>query len=100
VKGISSRQNLRDSMTPLELALTSLAKVTATEMHQTRDSQGFGELRRDATQAGTIAGDARRTIEEALGKPVVSQVNYKTLRQGRRDELQPRLLDSTGGADE
>jgi hypothetical protein len=93
VKHISARHPLRDSMTPLELALTSLAEVTATEMHQTRDSQGFGELQRDAHQAGGIAGDARRTIEEALGKPVVSPTNYKQLRQERQRALQPPLLN-------
>lgn len=93
VKQISPRQNLRDSMTPLELALTSLAEVTATEMHQHRDSQGFGELQRDAHEAGEVGGAAREDIEARLGKPVVSPTNYKQLRQERQRELQPPLLD-------
>jgi hypothetical protein len=97
IKHITPRQNLRDSMTPLELALTSLAEVTATELHQTRDAQGFKELQRDATEAGEVGGAARRDIEARLRKPVVSSENYKQLRQGRRDELQPRLLDAPEG---
>lgn len=93
VKHISARQKLRDSMTPLELALTSLAEVTATEMHQDRDSQGFVELHRDAHEAGEVGGAARRDIEARLGRPVVSPTNYKQLRQERQRELQPPLLE-------
>jgi hypothetical protein len=79
-------------MTPVELALTTLAEVTATELHQTRDSQGFDQLHRDATRAGTIAGNARREIEAETGRPAVSSTNYKQLRQERRKELQPPLF--------
>lgn len=92
VKHISARQNLRDSMTPMELVLTSLAEVTATELHQTRDSQGMGNLQLDAHDAGALAGNARREVEELTGKPVVSPTNAKQLRQERQRELQPPLL--------
>jgi hypothetical protein len=44
VKHWAARQNMRDSMTPLELMLTSLAEVTSTELHQTRESDSFVEL--------------------------------------------------------
>lgn len=105
VKHLGTGTNLRDSMTPLELVLTSLTEVTATAMHQTRDSQGLKELRRDATEAGEVGGAARRDVEARLGQPVVSPENYKTLRQGRQRELQPPLLsdgddDKPGGAGE
>lgn len=99
VKGLKARHNLRDNMTPLELALTSLAELTATELHQVRDAQGFVELQRDAHEAGGIAGDARRNIEAATGRPVVSPENYRTLRQGRQRELQPPLLDGDTDGD-
>ncbi|MGH2517061.1 MAG: BRO-N domain-containing protein [Ktedonobacterales bacterium] len=93
VKHIPVRQNLRDSMTPLELVLTSLAELTAAEIHQTRDSDGLVELQRDAHDAGAVAGNARREVETLTGKPVVSPLNHKQLRQGRQHELQPPLLD-------
>ncbi len=48
VKHIGQRQNLRDSMTTMELLLTALTEETAKELHQTRDSQGYGELHQDA----------------------------------------------------
>jgi hypothetical protein len=91
IKGLK-RQNLQDNMTPIELVLSSLAEVTATAMHQQRDSEGFMQLQRDAKEAGEVGGAARRDIEARLGQPVVSPENAKTLRQGRRHEMQPPLF--------
>ncbi|SRR6266849_5965245 len=48
-KLLPTKAGLRDHMTPLELALTSLSEATAITLHQDRDSQGFSELKRDAT---------------------------------------------------
>lgn len=77
------RANLRDHMTPLELALTSLSEATAITLHRNRDSQGFPALKRDATDAGTTAGKAREVIEADVGQPVVSTENYLHLKQVR-----------------
>ncbi|WIG60666.1 MAG: hypothetical protein OJF49_003414 [Ktedonobacterales bacterium] len=79
VKGIKPRASLRDNMTPLELALTIIGEATATELHQTRDSQGMPALQRDAQDAGDVAGRTRRDIEAQTGRPVVSSENAKTL---------------------
>ena len=95
VKSLKPRHNLRDSMTTLELVLTSLAEATATAIHQAHDSQGFGELRRDTHKAGNIAGAARRDIEAATGEPVVSPTNYQQLRTERQRELRPPLFGAS-----
>lgn len=79
VKELKKRENLRDNMTPLELALTILSEATATELHQTRDSQGMLELQHDADEAGEVGGAARRDIEARTGRPVVSSENAKSL---------------------
>ena len=92
VKHIGQRQNLRDSMTTMELLLMALTEETAKELHQTRDSQGYGELHRDAGEAGEVGGATRRDIEARTGRPVVSGENYKTLRQGRQREPQSPLF--------
>ncbi len=76
VKHIGQRQNLRDSMTTMELLLMALTEETAKELHQTRDSQGYGELHRDAGEAGEVGGATRRDIEARTGRPVVSGENY------------------------
>lgn len=83
-KALVRRDNLRDHMSPIELALLSLGEATAIELHRDRDSQGFGELKRDATDAGTTAGRARKVIEEDLGRPVVTAQNYRGLKPPAR----------------
>jgi hypothetical protein len=93
MKGISTRHNLQDSMTAVELALSTLAEVTATAIHQERDSHGYNQLQRDCSAAGRVSGNARREVEELTGKPVVSSTNYKQLQQERQRELQPGLFD-------
>ena len=80
LKQLKARENLRDSMTTLELLLTGLSEETARTFHQDRDSQGFGELARDAGEAGEVGGAARQDIERRLGRSVVSPENYMTLR--------------------
>lgn len=90
-KQVGARHNLRDSMTELELALINLAEVAATTFHRERDSQGFGELHRDATDAGKAGGGARAAVEAQLGRPVVSRENHKTL-----TSRQPQLFLDEG----
>ncbi len=83
-KVLPVKVNLRDHMTHLELALTSLSEATAITLHQNRDSQGFPELKRDATDAGAIGGDARRLIEQRIGQPIVSTHNFLEHASGRQ----------------
>lgn len=97
IKHIGRAQNLRDSMTRVELALSTLAEATAAELHQTRDSQGYEALRGDAQEAGEVGGAARRDIEARTGHPVVSGENYKTLRQGRTPARQLPLPQAEDG---
>jgi len=90
--------NLRDHMTYLELALSSLGEATAVTLHQNREGQGFSELHRDATEAGEVGGEARKSIEHRIGQSVVSPTNHldKTKAQQKRrikNQQQPSLLD-------
>jgi len=83
-KLLPTRANLRDHMTPIELALTSLSEATAITFHRDRDSQGFPALQRDARDAGRTAGKARRAIEEDIGHSVISRENYLGNTQRKR----------------
>jgi hypothetical protein len=94
VKSLKKRDNLRDSMSIVELALTSLAEATATAMHREHDSQGLGQLRGDARQAGEVAGAARQDIETRLGRPVVTSENYQAL---TRTAQQLELFEAENG---
>ena len=84
IKHLNKKQVLRDNMSPMELALTTLAEVTTTELHRTNDSHGMRALRNDANTGGNIAAITRRNIERELGKPVVTSENaidFKNQRQ-------------------
>ncbi len=80
-KLLPTKTNLRDHMTPIELALTSLSEATAITYHRDRDSQGFPELKRDATDAGRVAGKAREAVEAEMGRPALSSENYLHLKK-------------------
>ncbi len=78
------KQNLRDNMSAMELALMTLAEVTTTEIHKTNDSQGMKELKQDAHDGGEIASVTRKNIEAKLGKPVVTSENAKDFRKTKK----------------
>ena len=77
IKGLSkSSQNLRDHMTPLELIFTSLGEELTREEAVNDDAQGFDENKTAAVKGGSMAGEARKTIEIKRGKKVVSSENF------------------------
>lgn len=73
-KGLK-KGNLRDNMSTLELVLNMLAEATTTTLTQVHRPQGLAENRRMAKQGGSVAGNARREIEEKAGKPVITRQN-------------------------
>lgn len=75
LKHLEKKQNLRDNMSPMELALTTLAEVTTTELHRTNDSQGMNALKIDAHDGGEVAKETRLNIEKRIGRKVVTSEN-------------------------
>jgi hypothetical protein len=73
------KENLRDNMTNLELVLNMLAEATTTEISKEKKPKGFKESKVIAKQGGTIAGNARKQIEEKTGKEIVSKTTAKKL---------------------
>jgi hypothetical protein len=74
LKGLK-KENLRDNMTNLELVLNMLAEATTTEISSKKQPKTFNESKKIANQGGTIAGNARKEIEEKTGESVVSPKN-------------------------
>ena len=74
-KGLQ-KENLRDHMTDLELIFSMLGEAATTEIAQNKNAQGFQENQQVAQQGGTIAGNARKQLEDKSGKKVVSKENY------------------------
>ena len=77
-KGLK-KENLRDNMSTLELALNMLAEATTTELTKVHNPQGLDENKTIAKRGGQIAGDARKNIEAETGKPVITSQNAMQL---------------------
>ncbi len=76
IKGLHDSQNLRDSMSNIELALTNLGEATAVELHQKNDSRGMKQLKDDMKDAGQVINTAKKEIENKLERPIVTTNNY------------------------
>ena len=78
LKGLK-KENLRDNMNTLELALNMLAEATTTEITKATNPQGLEQNKTVAKTGGRIAGNARKSIEEETGKSVVTSANAEQL---------------------
>lgn len=74
LKGLH-KENLRDNMTTTELALNMLAEASAAELSKDKNPKGLDESKKVTAQGGKIAGNARKELEEALGRSVISSSN-------------------------
>jgi hypothetical protein len=70
-KGLK-KENLRDNMTNLEIALNILAEASATELSKQRDPKGFEGQKQVAKDGGSVAKVAREQLEDQLGHGVIS----------------------------
>lgn len=82
-KGLK-RENLRDHMTDLELIFSMLGEASTKEIAINKDAQGFVENKQAAFEGGSVAGNARRDLEQKSGKKVVSKENYRKLHQNKK----------------
>ena len=71
-KGLK-KENLRDNMTNLEIALNILAEASATELSKDRDPQGFNAQTQVAKEGGSVAKAARKQLESKLGRSVITK---------------------------
>ena len=70
-KGLK-KENLRDNMTNLEIALNILAEASAAELSKQRDPNGYKGQKQVAKDGGSVAKAARTQLENQLGHSVIS----------------------------
>jgi hypothetical protein len=70
-KGLT-KENLRDNMTNIELALNTLAEVATTEISRQRNPKGINASKQAAKAGGQIAKNTRDDLERQLGRSVIS----------------------------
>ena len=73
-KGLK-KESLRDNMSTTELILNMLAETATKDIAEATNPQGLDENKQVAQDGGSIAGDARKSIEARTGKPVITSKN-------------------------
>ena len=71
-KGLK-KENLRDNMTNLEIALNILAEASTTELSKQRNPKGYKQQTKVAKEGGSVAKAARKQLESKLGRSVISE---------------------------
>ena len=84
------KENLRYNMTNLELILNMLAEATTKEFSEKEDPKTFSHSEHIAKKGGTIAGNARKDIENQLGESVVSKKNANEIHFKDKKRLEKR----------
>ena len=74
-KGLK-KENLRDHMNDMELIFTMLGEASTTRIARNKDAQGFNENKDAAVEGGTVAGIARKELEQRSGEKVSTTENY------------------------
>ena len=86
LKGLK-KENLRDNMTDLEIAINMLAEATTTQISKNENPKGMAESAGIARRGGTVANDARKAVEKETGQSVVSPLNAKQIALGEAELL-------------
>ena len=87
-KGLK-KENLRDNMSTTELILNMLAETATKDIAEAKNPQGLEENKQVAQDGGSIAGDARKSIESRTGKPVITSKNAIDLGRLITDVVKP-----------
>jgi len=89
-KGLT-KENLRDNMTNVELALNTLAEVATTELSRQRNPKGMAQSAQTAKEGGEVARSARADIESRLGRSIISSErasdHIRPIEEGKAQEL-------------
>lgn len=92
-KGLK-KENLRDNMSTLELALNLLAEAATTEISKETKPKGREANKRAARRGGEAAKAAKDSVERATGKSVITDKNAAQL------NLLAELIENTAQIEE
>jgi len=89
-KGLT-KENLRDNMTTIELALNTLAEASTTEISKRKNPRTMSQNMQVAKEGGDVAKAARQQLENTIGESVVSSLKasdyLRPIEDGKADEL-------------
>ena len=64
-----------------------LGEAATTEIARKKDIAGFEPNKKAAKEGGTVAGNARKNLENRSGRKVVSAINYKEISESKARKL-------------
>lgn len=85
------KENLRDNMDSIELILTDLSEEATKRIAQEKNPQGLKENIKVAKKGGNIAKVAKETLEEELGKSIITtenNLNYQYIKNEEKELIQ------------
>lgn len=93
-KGLT-KENLRDNMTSVEVALNTLAEASTRELSQQRNPKGFEQSKQTAKDGGGVAKAARDQLEKQLGRSIISPAKASDYLQPAEDAEVKELTEGT-----
>lgn len=94
LKGLK-KENLRDNMSTTEIILNMLAETATKDLSRKTQPETFEANRNVAKRGGTIAGNARRELEQELGESVITSKNAAQL-----NEVVTNMIEGVVSAEE
>ena len=89
-KGLK-KENLRDNMSTIELALNTLAEASTTEISKRKNPKTMQQNMQVAKEGGNVAKAARQQLEHTIGESVVSPIKasdyIRPIGEGQAQEL-------------
>src|SRR3989338_62977 len=95
-KGLK-KENLRDHMDDLELIFNMLGEASTTRIARDKDAQGFIENKEAAKKGGTVAGVARKDLEQQSVRKASTPENYLSEPE-KKKKLEHKKSYATKGA--
>ena len=92
LKGLH-KENLRDNMTNVELALNILAEASTAELSKQKNPRGFNQNKTIARQGGSVARAARVQLESQLGRSVISEAKASDFLPAPTDVIAEEVND-------
>lgn len=93
-KGLTN-ESLRDSMSDLELALSTLAEATTAEIERVADPASLPEHREVARSGGEVAGIARKAAEKKIGGPVITSATAPDFGRLIMEAIEVQAIDES-----
>ena len=90
-----TKENLRDNMTSVEVALNTLAEASTRELSQQRNPKGFEQSKQTAKDGGGVAKVARDQLEKQLGRSIISPAKASDYLQPAEDAEAKELTEGT-----